>query len=189
MNKLIFTIAIIVLMTISCKKKTHSKDDAGLTHSEILTSYINKITNSIFIGNKIGKVKHQDTLGGTLFVDNISGSDTLMFEKFGVTSDSNITLIQKGGQFEMRLCDSNFQSEYLLFSYRSLNNTEILPPVLQYEDHYCSLSGAGPEAELIYYYNKDSLIYFRNYSANLYDTPWNIHPYYNYYFISFTKKE
>ena len=189
MNKLIFTIAMLLVIAISCKKKPTSEDVVVLTHAEILSSSVNKITTSPFIGNKVGKVKKQDTLGGTPYVVNISGADTLLFEKYGSTSDSNITLMQKGGQFQMKLCDSNFQDEYLLFSYRSLSKTEILPPNLQYEDHYCSLSGAGPETELIYYYNKDSLVYFRNYSPNLYDTPWNIHPYYNSYLISFTKRQ
>ena len=189
MRKLIFTIAILIVITISCKKNTTTEEVVMLTHSEILASSVNKITSVTFVGNKVGKLKYQDTVGGALYIDNLSGSDTLMFEKYGVTSDSNITLLQKGGQFEVRLCDSNFQSEYLLFSNRSLSKTEILPPNLLYDDHYCSLSGAGPETVLIYYYNKDSLIYFRNYSANLFDSPWNIHPYYNSYLISFTKKK
>ena len=188
MNKLIFAIAMILVIANSCKK-TSNTQDVVLTHSEILSSSVNKITSTTFIGKKVGKVKHQDSIGGTIYVDNINGIDTLKFEKYGVTSDSNITLKAKEGQFEMKLCDSNFQSEYLLFSYQSLSNTEILPPNLQYEDHYCSLSGAGPETVLIYYYNKDSLIYFRNYSINLNDNPLNIHPYNNFYLISFTKRE
>jgi hypothetical protein len=189
-NKILVLLVTIIISFCSCSKDSVNTSNTP-TNTQIIDQATNALSSNIYIGNSKGKLQWQATLGDPLVTTNLLMLDTLSFNKYGLTSDSNFTIIENantGTELTMKLIDSNFANEYLVYCYGQLNYSEYVAGQFNSKDHYCTLSGTGPEAFLIYYYNKDSVVYFRNYCYNLTQGAGLPKPYHNFYLTSYLKK-
>jgi hypothetical protein len=184
----LFVCLIISVVFLSCDKGGDSLQE--VTEGQIASLAFNELTSKTFGGTGNGKRQFQINNGDPIQTEIITSNDSNMqFQNTGSTTSLN--LIEKGNinALSMTLCETNLQAKYVLFSNRPLSTTLIRPNNLQFEDHYCNTTGQGPESVIIYYFDKDSMIYFRNFSSNLVSGGGNPQPYNNFYLASTLKSK
>ena len=176
---------LLVLISIFSCKKDFEVVPIRTTAPSISQNALTTILAKQYIGQTIGK--YQNNHNGSVQTTIINQIDTLRFVTHNDINFPNVKglklLIEENEYHEMLLKDSNLSEEYIVFS-NGRGNLSNQPPPSNVTDRYMS-STIGPEAVLFYYYQKDSMIYFRNYTSSTgggAPSPAN-----RYYYVSYLK--
>lgn len=161
MRNTLLAILLFTALLSSCKKDYVVLNEET-TQLSISEKAVKVILTKKYFGQTIGKRHHN--FNGVVQIDPLNYQDSIQFIEYSAFNNPEILglKINHGINHDMLLIDSNLNDKYLLFSNRNREKTTFYPPNnLEYTDKYMD-ENTGPEAVLIYYYQKDSLVYFRN---------------------------